>query len=265
MRDFYIPLIKIILWNQILARLSVSYFIYDGEIKLNQVLHLKDREALHLVKSRRIRVGEEIELQDHRQQRYLVRIESLSNKELVATAFKKIKTPAESPLKINLFQALIKEKQMDFILQKATELGVATVNILHSAYSQRLKKDREKQLSRWHKICLEACKQSGRVVPPSLCFYNALSDPELVRILNSADHPVIQFEQKGSPGLIEYDPGNTGEISIMIGPEGGWKTDELSHIASISMSLGPRTLRAETAAIAAISILQFRFGDMTGN
>lgn len=241
----------------------MSYFLYNGEINPNQVIRLKDQEAQHLLKSRRIRIGEIIELQDSLHHRFLARIDTMSPRELTTTVLEKIQTPDESPLRINLYQALIKEKPMDFVLQKATELGASTINIFQSQRSQRLKKGTEKQLLRWQKICLEACKQSGRTIPPPVRFFERLSDPGLIRALAKTDHPIIRFEQFAEGETIYDLPEQTAEISILIGPEGGWHGNEICISATRSMNLGPRTLRAETAAIAAISILQYHFGDMS--
>jgi 16S rRNA (uracil1498-N3)-methyltransferase len=263
MRDFYFPFIKIIPSNQILARLSVSYFLFDNEIKENQKITLRDQEALHLLKSRRIRTRELIEIQDCNHHRWLARVEALSKKELLLTSLTRTETPAESPLKIHLFQALVKEKQMDFILQKSTELGVNSITFFHSANSQRLKKDKEKQISRWNKICLESCKQCGRTIPPHVRFLENLEDPQLTESWNSTEHGLISLELSRSAQTIDSLELEAGEVSILIGPEGGWQADELAELPCIRINLGPRILRAETAAIAVVSIFQFRFGDLS--
>ena len=241
----------------------MSYFIYEGEVELNQKIRLSGEEADHLIKSRRVREGEHIEVQDRRLLRFSTRIEEILKHEIILSPIEKLVSPPESLLKIHLFQALIKEKQLDLVLQKATELGAASVNVFQCAYSQSLKKDIDKQLTRWKKICIEACKQSGRVEPPILNFYESLFDSELLDSFRSKHMQLLCLETSDSQGDHKPEVSETGEIGILIGPEGGWKEGELSGLPCRKIKLGPRIMRSETAAIAAIAILQYQLGDMS--
>jgi len=237
----------------------MSYFIFDGILKPNQPVTLEGEEALHLLNSRRIHPGEEIEIQDANYQRFQAKVNSVGKKSLLLQPLVQIEPPLEPTFKINLFQALIKDKPLELVLQKATELGVATICLFQSTYSQRLKKEPDKQLSRWRKICVEACKQSGRTKPPALSFLNSLADYQP----KSPDIPLIQFSTSPqNQKLNTLDP-KANEIELFIGPEGGWQSAELEHLQVIPINLGLRVLRSETAAIAAVSIFQYLFGDMS--
>lgn len=241
----------------------MSYFIFEGKLELNQAFILKGDEAAHLLQSRRIQPGEWIEIQDVSYQRFQAKVVAVLKKELKLLPISLLNPPADSPYKINLFQALIKDKALDLILQKATELGVASICIFQSSYSQRLKKDVEKQVARWQKICVEACKQSGRVKPPALSFLD--SHKELEKFIHSHTKSVPTICLTTSPQSLRLGkiPNFRGAVNLLIGPEGGWQAGECSGPTTIPVNLGQRILRSETAAIATISILQYVFGDLS--
>ncbi len=240
----------------------MSYFIIDGIVELNQVITIKGEEAVHLIKSRRVENGDLIEIQDNAFKRYLVRVESVKKRELIGLPIEMIEPPLEPTVKINLCQALVKEKAMDYIIQKTTELGIASVHIFQSAYSQRLKKNPSKQLTRWQKISQEACKQSGRLKPPQLAFHPDLSSLGKGCDLNSGTIPTINMvTRESSQDLLSLSIKNS-ELNFLVGPEGGWNENELDLFKTTNVNMGPRILRSDTAAIAATCILQFVFGDM---
>jgi 16S rRNA (uracil1498-N3)-methyltransferase len=167
-----------------------------------------------------------------------------------------------------LGQALIKGDKMDWVIQKATELGVATILPIHSTHSvikpnpERL----EHQRSRWERIARDAAQQSERWTLPTIA--DPVSLPEICRRYASAPLKGLFAERSNGSSLatISLPEDRQQPIILLIGPEGGWAPDE-QRIAQeqgfLSLTLGPRILRAETAAIAAISILQSRL-DETG-
>ncbi len=239
----------------------MSYFIVENIIESKQSFIVDGEEAIHLLKSRRIEVGEYIEVQDPKFKRYRVRVDELSKRSLTVFPIEEVSPPKESEFKIHLCQALVKEKALDFILQKSTELGVASILIFQSKNSQGLKKDVKKQLTRWTKICWEACKQSGRVKPPEILFFKdikSLSD-DLKSNRSETSISLETSDQKMS--LKEFNP-LSKQINLLVGPEGGWTEDELDNLNPMKAHLGARILRSDTAAISAVGILQFLFGDM---
>jgi 16S rRNA (uracil1498-N3)-methyltransferase len=167
----------------------------------------------------------------------------------------------ESPLKITLVQAISRGERMDYSLQKATELGVFCVQPVTSRRVEvRLDKKRQaKRLTHWQSVVISASEQSGRAIVPEV--KTPLSLQEWIAI------------DDGSPGLV-LDPTSevklssfpvTGDsVSVIVGPEGGFTSEELNELKAggvKAVSLGPRVLRTETAGPAAIVVLQSAAGD----
>ena len=168
---------------------------------------------------------------------------------------------------LHLGIGLLKGKKMDFVIQKITELGVAGLHPFNSRYcvAQDHAKDR---LSRWQKIALEACKQCNRPKPP---YMNLTKDfKELLSVTGEDDHDLklIFWEDKeGQKPLREiFAPlKKINSVMILIGPEGGFSTDEVSQAIAAGyepVTMGNRVLRSETAAITAVSILQYELGNL---
>lgn len=165
---------------------------------------------------------------------------------------------AESPLRITLCQSLSRGERMDYSLQKATELGVAAVQLLLSERVElKLAGDRlEKRMAHWRGVMASACEQCGRAVVPELRAPIALHEwtaPDGTRLVldAGADRTLSQVPLRG-------------EVEIAIGPEGGFSESELEAMKQggvTAVRLGPRILRTETAGPAAIAVLQFLSGD----
>lgn len=168
---------------------------------------------------------------------------------------------------LHLAIGLLKGKKMDFIIQKITELGVAGLHPFRSRFciAQGHALGR---LSRWQKIALEACKQCNRPKPPEI---NLTKDfKELLSVTGKDDHDLklIFWEDKeGQKPLREiFAPlKKINSVMILIGPEGGFNTDEVRQAVDAGyepVTLGSRILRVETAAIAAVSIVQHELGNL---
>jgi len=167
----------------------------------------------------------------------------------------------ESPLKITLVQAVCRGERMDYVIQKATELGVFCIQPLISQRVEvRLDAARQsKRMAHWQGVASSACEQSGRALVPEVKAPLYLAewmsgDDESVRLVLD---PFV--ENKLSGISIRGD-----SISILVGPEGGFTEDEIKAFRAkgfVSVSLGPRVLRTETAGPAAIAVLQAKLGD----
>ena len=172
------------------------------------------------------------------------------------------RTPEPPSLIIQLGLGLSKGYRMDYAIQKSTELGVSSITPLYTQYSEvRFNKTKrlENKLQHWRRIAVSSCEQSGR-----------LSNPEI--------HPPMSIEDwLGSPNkscrlILDLRGAKTLEnleiinpVELAIGPEGGFSTKELrlaNDQGFTTISLGSRILRTETAPIAALAILQHRYGDM---
>jgi 16S rRNA (uracil1498-N3)-methyltransferase len=169
----------------------------------------------------------------------------------------------ESPATIVLLQALVKSDAMDLIVQKATELGVASVHAFPSEFSVvHLDGERSGQrLQHWRRIAASACEQSGRHRPPELALFDSL-DAAVAAL--AAGVARIVFDPSATRPLDGALAGSAG-LALALGPEGGFTREELRYLESASFapaSLGPRILRADTAAIAACTLAQWLAGDI---
>ncbi|MDF0644514.1 MAG: 16S rRNA (uracil(1498)-N(3))-methyltransferase [Nitrospira sp.] len=220
----------------------------------------------HLRDSLRLQLGETLVLTDDRCRRYRTTIMKVTAQSLechiVATTLAPVR---ESPSLI-LIQALLKGEKMDWVIQKATELGVdhivpvQTKNAVVKIHPDRV----EHQRARWERIALEAAQQSERWTVPTIA-----APTELSKAIASYPFATkfVLAERSAEPSLtsVLLPDGTDQAILLLIGPEGGWDSGELRQAADIgfqAVTIGARILRAETAAIVAISIVQSRLGEL---
>jgi len=176
----------------------------------------------------------------------------------------------ESPLQLTLAVALLKSDKFDLVVQKATELGVARVVPVATKLADiRLRNDSDanKRVERWQRIALEASKQSGRAVVPEVT--HPISLAGLVQASDATGQRRLVFSERNGQSLLEMkdiQDANQYQITALIGSEGGWTDEELTLARANSwgvVTLGGRTLRAETAAITAAVLLQHLYGDLS--
>ncbi|OGG97635.1 MAG: hypothetical protein A2508_01120 [Candidatus Lambdaproteobacteria bacterium RIFOXYD12_FULL_49_8] len=238
---------------------AMGYFISEETLFLGQTFTLSGEEAQHLLGARRIRLGEKIEIQDPKEQRFLCEILELGRKSLELKTLIQLTPPAEPAFSIHLWQAMVKEKAADYILQKATELGAYELVFFQSQYAARLPEPREEahKVERWQKIALEACKQSGRVRPPFIRLERQAPWETLVQ------GPSLMLHPGGNFDLTQPAWGKeANSLNLLIGPEGGFSEEEAQTYGGPRLHLGPRILRADTAALAALTLLGHHFGDL---
>jgi 16S rRNA (uracil1498-N3)-methyltransferase len=168
----------------------------------------------------------------------------------------------ESRLEITLVQALPKSDAMDLIVQKATELGAREIIPVYTEFSVvKLDAERaERRVEHWRKIAQSACEQCGRHVPPSIRAPGAL--PEALEPLTSADKRLaLDLDSRARLG----DAAPARHLAVAVGPEGGFGANDWRRLDAAGFAragLGPRVLRAETAAIAACAVAQSLWGDI---
>lgn len=171
----------------------------------------------------------------------------------------------ESPLQLNLSVALLKGEKFDLVVQKATELGARRIVPLSTRYADihlRNEMDASKRVARWQRIALEAAKQSGRSFVPEVSlpaafdsYVSGTKDSELC----------LMFSERGGAGLELLTDKAPQSVTAMVGSEGGWSDEEIEHARNHGfhvVTLGGRILRAETAAITVMALLQHLFGDL---
>lgn len=217
----------------------------------------------HLRSSLRVQSGDILILNDGYGTRYRVEVTRITSLAIDSRIIHRQTDPTHRSAPIVLGQTLIKGDKMDWVIQKATELGVAAIAPIQSAHSViKLNPDRlEHQRSRWERIARDAAQQSERWTIPTIA--DPVSLAEICRQYASAPLKSILMERSSGPSLatVSLPPESQDPIVVLVGPEGGWTQDEqrlAQEQGFLSLTLGPRILRAETAAIAALSILQSR-------
>lgn len=170
---------------------------------------------------------------------------------------------AESPLELYLAQGISRGEKMDYTIQKAVELGVKKIiPIFTERCNVKLDAERrEKKIQHWQAIAIGACEQSGRNRVPEILPMQTLD--EWLQTLTNENCFVLSPHV--SKKIAEYQFSPTARVALLIGPEGGLSDQEVEKAFKYQfqpLSLGPRVLRTETAAVAAITALQCCFGDM---
>jgi 16S rRNA (uracil1498-N3)-methyltransferase len=224
-------------------------------------------EAHHLRKVLRLEVDEQIQVFDGEGQEWLATIKGFSGQTVSLQLEEQITTIVESPLEITLVQGLIKGDRFDWAIQKSVELGVSHIQPLVSRYSdiQLAKGQGEKRLERWERIALEASKQSGRRKLTTI-----LSPLEWSKFISQKlSCPTIFFAERGGASLsqiiAEIKNNSPKSINLVVGSEGGWSSEELEQAKNVGYhltTLGRRILRAETAGITAVGLIQHLLGDL---
>jgi 16S rRNA (uracil1498-N3)-methyltransferase len=228
-------------------------------------VRLEADEARHLREVLRLQPGDEVYVFDGTGKEFRCAIESSRRDTALLNVLEEIEPASpESPFQITLAVALLKSDKFDLVVQKATELGVVrVVPVMTRLADIKLKdeSDANKRVMRWRRIALEAAKQSGRAFVPEIAVPVAFA--ELINAPKSNDQKVLFSERQGeSLDSMEH---KHGPMTALVGSEGGWTKDELDAAETAGwklITLGGRTLRAETAAIAVATLLQHRFGDL---
>jgi 16S rRNA (uracil1498-N3)-methyltransferase len=224
--------------------------------------------AKHAVGVLRLRSGEDIVLFDGNGLEFPAKIVSIGRQGVRVVVGDGVPVNRESPLSLHLGLGLSQPAAMDLVVQKATELGVAEIIPMETDRSQGWlagKRGKERQV-RWERIAQEAARQCGRNRIPRVAQVAHFS--QVVRQEASpAAVRLIFWEEEARRGLREVlaAQGPVSEVHVLIGPEGGFSSAEATAALTAGfhiVSLGPRILRTETAAIAVVSLLQYEMGDL---
>ena len=197
-----------------------------------------------------------------RDKEYLAKIEEINSKVIILDILESLYVCRESKLGIHLFQGVLKSSNMDFIVQKCTELGVSSIT---PVINERSQINKTNKIKRWIRITEESCKQCGRnkpVIINELEYLETILKGQISKGENILLDINSDINFKSYLKSIKKPPQS---INIFIGPEGGFSPGEISILSNkdiTPLSFGPRVLRAETAAISAVSVIQFLFGDM---
>lgn len=241
------------------------FFIPPGKIH-GPNPSIEGEEARHLTQVLRMKVGDEVVLFDNSNQEYRARIQALSGNKVFFAIIKHQAVERESKIQLTLGMPLIRSQPFEWVLQKGTELGVTSFRPFYSAHSRRNfeKEEMTSRMKRWERIVIEAAKQCRRNILPEII--PAVPFPDLLQPGAEA-LKIISYEGEASRTLKTLD-GNasfSNRVLVLVGPEGGFLRDEVIEAEAkgfVPVSLGPRIVRSETAALALIALCQFLWGDM---
>lgn len=240
------------------TRLFVSAALGNGA-----ELELAGEQARYLGRVLRARVGDRISVFNGDDGEWSADILAITKGTVRVALIEHVATDTESPLKVHLVQGISRGERMDFVVQKATELGVKRITPVLTDYGvvKLDGKRADKRREHWQRIAESACEQCGRVRPPLVDAPVALN-----RWFGefSGDSTQLVLQPDASMALDDKQAPTT-KVCLLIGPEGGFSDREYGDAAAAgfdAVSLGPRILRTETAAVAALTIVQALWGDL---
>ena len=234
------------------------FFVTPEQVREENII-IEGSDVNHIKNVLRMKVGEELEISDGNNKKYLCAIESMSSDEVSAVIKKELSVDTELPSKIYLFQGLPKSDKMELIVQKAVELGVYEIIPVATkrAVVKLDDKKASKKIERWQAIAESGAKQSGRNVIPEV--KKVMAFREAVQYAKSLDVLLIPYElaegmEKTRELIGGLKPGQ--DIAIFIGPEGGFEESEIQAALDCGIepiTLGKRILRTETAGFTVLA------------
>lgn len=242
----------------------MSRLYFPGQIADHGECHVVAGQAHHVIHVLRLQTGAPLTLFDGRGFEYAALIKRIDKSGLTLSVSERREVSRESPLRVVLAQGISSGERMDYTVQKCVELGISAIQPLITRRSVvRLSSERaDRRVAHWQTVAAVACEQCGRnllpeVLPvqPLLKWLGATGDgSEGVRYLLSP-HAHTRLRELERP---------QGRVTLLVGAEGGWDADETSAAMAtgfMPLTLGPRVLRTETAAVAALAAMQALWGD----
>jgi 16S rRNA (uracil1498-N3)-methyltransferase len=242
--------------------MRLSRVFVEAPLERGARLTLTGSAAAHVSRVLRLRSGDGLTLFNGSGGEFAAAIEEIAKDAVTVAVGEARIAERESPLTLTLAQGISRAERMDLVVQKATELGVTTLapllterSVVRLDAAQAARKG-----AHWRAIALAACEQSGRNRPPRL-----LPPATLGEFLHSGGAATRLLLCPGASVRLAEVPPPAGEVQVLIGPEGGLTQQEQARAQAagfLGVRLGPRVLRTETAAIAALALLQRQFGDL---
>jgi 16S rRNA (uracil1498-N3)-methyltransferase len=244
--------------------MALTRLFMRSELQTGQALELDSEQTHYLGRALRLRPGDSLTVFSAESGEFAATLTSIGKSKAEIAVGASVPTHTESPLKVHLVQGVSRGERMDLVVQKATELGVKRISPVLTEYAVvKLEGSRaNKRREHWQKIAEGACEQSGRTRPPLIdepmplktWFGAKTSETDVDLILKpNADTAMASLKAPQT------------KVCLLIGPEGGFSDNEYED-AEVSgfkaVSLGPRILRTETAAIAAITVAESLWGDL---
>lgn len=234
---------------------------------LADTIEITGSDAHHLMHVMRAKAGQEVTVVDDEGSVARMAMTAFREDAVTLVLQERLAANTESPLELVLAQCLLKTDKMDYVVQKAVELGVTEIIPVrsHNCVVRYDAKKAAARQSRWQKIAEEAAKQCGRTALTEVAPITDLSallqsyggeNTEIVFCYENEDETTVKSCLQAVKGK---------RLILLIGPEGGFTLDEAAQVQSAggrAVTLGPRILRAETAAVAAVTVAQYENGDL---
>ena len=251
--------------------MTVPRIFLPSPMEVGFLCDLREEDQTYIKSVLRLKKNDHLVVFDGAGHEYQAMIHEIKTNRTVVEILKKHRVQ-DKPVRITLSQALPKAGKMDFIIQKATELGVDRIIPFQSARSvSRLTDDKKRQKAlRWQKIAVEAARQCGRADVPVIS--PCLEFPEMIRDEGRKASKIIFWEEETHCGIKDYlnqkHTAISDEFFVIVGPEGGFLKEEVNQAREAgfqSVSLGRQILRVETAALAIMAIIQYEKGILGGS
>ncbi|MGD8592305.1 MAG: 16S rRNA (uracil(1498)-N(3))-methyltransferase [Gammaproteobacteria bacterium] len=242
--------------------------IYQAEtLTVGQEVQLDSQATVHVARVLRLREGDAIVVFNGQGGEYHGIVGRLDKRSVTIHLQNFIEADVESPLKIILAQGISRGERMDYTVQKAVELGVSAIVPLQTERTVvNLNAERkERRRQHWQTVVYSACEQSGRNMVPHVDPVIMLSNwLQTLSVKTAGEDSKFVLNHRVDSGVDSLPLNAQQPITVLIGPEGGLAEDEITQAEQagfVSVCLGPRVLRTETAALAFISVLQAKCGD----
>ena len=241
-------------------------FIVREGLAAGAQVQLSQEEAAHAFKVLRLRPGEEVELTDGEGRLFGAKLNEVSRELVTAEVLEEL-DGKEAPVRITLYQGYPKADKLELIVQKLTELGACRIVpvVMERSVAKPDQKDKAKRRERLQRIAQEAAKQCGRGMIPEI--EEAISWKQALMMIEAHELVVMPWEDARDTKLkdVYADRSEAADIAIIIGPEGGIseaEADEAKAAGAVCVTLGPRILRTETAALASTAVAMSLWGDV---
>lgn len=232
------------------------FYLSPHSVKAERI-DIRDQEARHMAMVLRLKPGQTVEFFDGLGRVYTAVLTVVDKHQVLAEIVGTRREEERLLSPLTLAQCLLKGKKMDLLVQKATELGVQTFLPLVSRYCEN--RGERNPVERWQRIMIEACKQCHRATPMEIAPVTPIAEADF----SEYDYRLVAWEEEQSAPLPTVFSEQPGSICLLLGSEGGLHAAEVTTLQQqrfSPFSLGPRIMRGETAALAAVSIVQFLSG-----
>tara|TARA_Y100000766_G_C18878069_1_gene591873 strand:+ start:724 stop:1452 length:729 start_codon:yes stop_codon:yes gene_type:complete len=241
--------------------MRITRFYFEDYLETGSIVKLNHDLIHYVVNVLRLVPRNQIKLFNNKEGEFFGTIVSIDKDGISVSVDLQIRVPSEDSVRFHIALSITKGERMDYAIQKSVELGVSSVTPLYSQFSEVKIKNKNRlrnKLRHWEKVILNASQQCGRLSLPQL--REPMNLPELIEEVEN--DTFILLDTSGSKSLHEVK--FKRDLYLGVGPEGGFSDEELKYTSKRAeiITLGPRTLRSETAPIVALSILQSKFGDL---